>query len=322
MSDNEEERERVTAESYGALETSDANGECWLIRIPPKLAQLMDAVPEGIDLGELVFTKGGKVPGKINPIKPSLTVHLREDAANFLESNGADDSDKKPSSAAAAATASLPLNYSLQAMTKKVPLMHPFTRNQNTGSVKILGQITRTANLQVEQDSNYRAMLKDRLVATNVTSQRFVKPVEATESILSKQQQQQQQQQSTTGSSRGFGAAVLEFGKRKIDLMEQQQMQQAIGEVKTKKARQFAPTQSLRSVAFELFSHAPYWSFKDLKAAAVAGGASNQLASKRGDKDLRDVLADICDYHRSGDHKNMWSLKKEFQHGGVAGDGS
>lgn len=53
--DNEE---RVTAESYGALDTSQVADDCWLIRVPQKLAELWEKAPEGTDLGELIFTKG------------------------------------------------------------------------------------------------------------------------------------------------------------------------------------------------------------------------------------------------------------------------
>ena len=307
--DDGEETEQVTAQSYGTLNTEAAKEECWLIRIPPKLAQLMEAVPEGTDLGELVFTKGGKVLGKMNPVKPSFMVHLRDDAASFLEQK--EEDDKK----LAASTASFPLNYSLQAMTKKIPLMHPFSRSALTGGVNITGKVTRTANLQVEQDSNYRSMLKDRLVATNVTSQRFVKPVEATESIVTKQQQNQ-----LPSTSRGFGSAVLEFGKRKLELVEQQAAVAALaGDRQSKKARQFSPDQPLRSVAFELFSQQQCWAFKELKAAAIAGGASAQLSSKKSDTELRDILREIAVLHRSGDLKNMWELRKEYQQG-ASGD--
>jgi hypothetical protein len=318
-SDDDEENDRVTAHSYGALDASEATNECWLIRIPPKLAQVMEAVPEGTEVGELVFTKGGKVPGSIHPIKPSLTVHLREDATQFLPD------DEQSSSAASSSV--VPLNYSLQAMTKKVPLLHPFTRNPKTGSVRLLGQITRTANLQVEQDSNYRAMLKDRLVATNVTSQRFVKAVEATESVMAKQQSHNSAAIGSSSSSRNFGSAVLYYGKRKLEVQQEQALQAQGSSASSmmpasKKARQFSPSQTIQSIVFELFSQRQYWTVKDLKAAAIAGGASQQLGTKRADVELRDVLRDIGDFHRSGDQKNMWELRKEFQHNVGGGSGS
>jgi hypothetical protein len=65
------EERGVTATSYGALDTSMVNDECWMIRIPPKLAELFEIVPEGTELGELIFTKGGtKLDG--STVKPSL----------------------------------------------------------------------------------------------------------------------------------------------------------------------------------------------------------------------------------------------------------
>ena len=54
----------VTAESYGSLDTSQVSNEVWMVRIPPKLAAIWNEASEGTVLGELVFTKGGKVNGE------------------------------------------------------------------------------------------------------------------------------------------------------------------------------------------------------------------------------------------------------------------
>jgi hypothetical protein len=69
-----------------------------------------------------------------------------------------------------------------------------------------------------------------------------------------------------------------------------------------KKAK-FTPEQATQSVIFQLFSQQQYWTVKDLKTAS--GG--------RPETEIRDVLREIGDYHRSGDHKNTWELRKEFQ---------
>lgn len=288
MADNitEEEEERVTAQSYGALDISQVADECWLIRIPQKLAEVWETVPEGTDLGELIFTKGGTENNK--SIKPSLNVCVADEIANYTES-------------------ALPLNYSLQAMTKKIPTMHPFTRNPNTGSIKLLGTVTRTANMQVEQDNNYRALLKDRLVKSNLSNSRYVKPVETVESVMNKQP--------IDTREKAFGSAVYKFGQKMIEAQQEYQMnasQQHDTQGPAKKARQFAPDQPIRSVLFELFSTQQYWTVKDLKTAAVAGGATS-AGTKKGEAEIRDILREIGDYHRSGDHKNMWELRKEFQ---------
>ena len=80
-----------------------------------------------------------------------------------------------------------------------------------------------------------------------------------------------------------------------------------------KKARQFAPGQPLRSVLFELFEQQPYWTIKELRTAAIHGGC-DAAAAKRGEAEIRDILrSEIGEYHRSGDHKNKWELRKEFQ---------
>jgi TFIIF, beta subunit HTH domain/TFIIF, beta subunit N-terminus len=315
--DDESQVERVTADSYGALDTSQVSDECWMIRIPPRLADLWKKQQEGTELGELVFTKGGTITdssGKTTTIKPSLTVqvsHELEEAHG--SSKPAPRAGGTGNSVGKSSGGTVPLNYSLQAMTKKVPVMHPFTRNPNNGSCSLLGTVSRTANLQVEQDSTYRAQLKDRLVATNLTGSRFVKPVEASESIIS-------QQRTTTAvnvnsNKKSFGNAVYQFGKRLQEASQDASLamqQQQQGPAK-KKAHQFAPDQPLRSVIFELFGQQPYWTIKDFKAAAVAGGCV--LAStKRAEQEIRDILRnEIGEYHRSGDHKNQWELRKEFR---------
>ena len=141
----------VTATSYGALDTSMVTNECWMIRIPPKLAELFETVPEGVELGELIFTKGGMksaTDGTNTVIKPSLTVHISEDLVeNYTKAQPTASATNKrgidPST--------LPLHYSLQAMTKKIPVMHPFVRQSQTGSCQLLGTVSRTGNLQVFQ---------------------------------------------------------------------------------------------------------------------------------------------------------------------------
>jgi hypothetical protein len=85
----------------------------------------------------------------------------------------------------------LPLNYTLEAMTKKTPgVFHPFTRN-DIGSVLIHGTVSRTASAQVAggaptstsdgapadaNNSRYRILLRDCLLDTAVKSKRFVQP--------------------------------------------------------------------------------------------------------------------------------------------------
>lgn len=278
MEDDEEVK--VTADSYGVLDTTEASKDCWLIRIPAKLYDLWEKAPEGTNLGELVFTKGGKVNNK--PVKPSLDVKVSPD---ILEPNQA-----------------LPLNYSMQAMTKKVPVMHPFVRNSKDGTCAILGTVSRTANLQMNQDNSYRKLLKSRLVESNITSSRFVKPVEASQSILSKQRA------NSSKRKRSFGNAVFEFGKRKLEAANADKSVAAV-----KKTRLFTPDQPLRSVIFELFSQEEFWAMKDLRAAAVSGG-SELAAAKAGEKDMREILkSEIGYFHRSGEHKGKWELRQEFK---------
>ena len=315
--DDDGEEERVTATSYGALDTTAVSDECWLIRIPPTLSQLFEQCPEGTELGELVFTKGGTTATGAT-VKPSLTVHVSE---TLVEEHP--DQKKKPAAAASATASAVPLNYSLEAMTKKIPVMHPFVRNPNNGSCTLLGTVSRTANLQVQQDQQYRALLKDRLVASNVNSNRYVKPVEAAESIITKRQQSSVPTSAggaaaaSSQGKKGFGNAVFQFGQRKLEAASNQSTSSMLGgggdssQPLQKRARHFAPDQPVRSVLFELFGQQSHWTIKDLKAAALAGGYN---VDKKREQEMREILRnEIGEYHRSGDQKTKWELRQEFQ---------
>jgi hypothetical protein len=264
MAEDNDDKVKVTAESYGNLDNEDAGNGCWMLRIPPKLAAAWDSAPEGEVLGELVFRKGGKAPGR-PVVRPTLEVHAAPPA---------DDTNNM-----------LPLQYSLQAMTKKIPTLHPFTRHPN-GSISVRGTVTRTANLQVHQDASYRQLCKNRIMQTTVNNSRFVKPVESNQVV---------QQSNRKQLTKGFGAAVHQYGKRLLEVSNQPNT--------PAKRTKFDPEQPTKSVIFQLFSQQPYWTVKDLKVAS--GG--------RPETEIRDVLREIGDYHRSGDHKNTWELRKEFQ---------
>lgn len=278
MQDEDDEPERVTAESYGSLNTSKAFDQCWLIRVPHKLYEEWKELPEGTDLGELVFCKGDKAN-----VKPSLSIQVAESSIS--------------------STTNVPFQYSLQAMTKKMPVMHPFVRNPHTGRCDVLGNISRTANLQAAQtDGKYRAMLKDRLAATTLRDTGFVKAIGNPATVVSSAA-------APHNKKRSFGNAVLEFGKKKLEAQDASKVQ--VGTSTAKKARQFAPNESVRSVLFALFGMQRYWTAKDLKIAAVQRGFD---VTKRAEAEMRDLLrSELAIYHRSGDHKNHWELKEEFR---------
>lgn len=198
-------------------------------------------------------------------------------------------------------------------MTKKVPVLHPVVRHPTNGSVQVWGTVSRTANVQVQQDARYRALIKDRLVTTNITANRYVRPMENTESVMSRTSQAAHVA-GLASSKATFGDAVYQFGKRRLEALEHQNDQSKATQAQAKRARQFQPDQSLRSVVFELFQQQPYWAVKDLKAAAVAGGATH-AGTRKAETELRDVLREIGEYHRSGDHKNMWELRAEYRQG-------
>lgn len=255
MDENEQEA-GVTAESFGAIDTTNVDDECWMLRLPQKLAQVWETLPPGTELGDLVFRKGGTANGK--KVAPSLSIEVLS-------------SDPK-----------LPKTYQLAAMTKKIPTLHPFVRHAKTGTIDVWGTVSRTANLQVSQESSqqYRALLQDRLEQFTVTNARFVQPVETTERVLSK-------------SNVGF---ALKTVKRSLD-------EDPDGPSK-KKARtsEWTDDQPLQSRLFTLFARQRYWTVKDLKTA-----------SEYPENEIRELLQQIAIYHRKGDAKNMWELRPEFQ---------
>lgn len=293
MATNDDSSGKVTANSYGNLDVSQSERECWMIRIPPTLASAWEASPPGSVLGELVFRKGGGKGPNLKKIKPSLEVKVAATIANANKTG-----------------AQLPLHYSLQAMTKKLPSLHPFSRNEN-GSVKIHGKVSRTANLQVVQDAKYRTLCKNRILNSTVHSQRYVKPVESNQVVQqskSKSGNNNSNKHMSTDSNsttkQGFGDAVHSFGKR---LMESQQQQAAAyktaisGRNGNKKARRFGPDEPVKSIIFQLYEDKTYWTTKDLRAA-----------SARSEVEIKKVLQEIATYHRSGEQKNTWELKKEY----------
>ena len=111
----------------------------------------------------------------------------------------------------------------------------------------------------------------------------YVKPVESTELSIRK----------SLEKSKGIGSAIQAFGlcnKEDVSI-----------DVQNYRKRKYQDTPT-RSVVFELFTIQPFWTVRQLKEE-----------SGKPEKELRSVLNDIGEYHRSGEHKNMWQLKPEFQ---------
>jgi transcription initiation factor TFIIF subunit beta len=264
----------VTAESYGALDASQVANEVWMVRIPPRLGQIWNEAAEGTVLGELVFTKGGTVNG--DQKKATLEVHISEETLTEEHSD-------------------LPLEYTMEAMTQRVPVLHPFTRNPD-GSVVLHGTVSRTANLQMSpSDERYRKLCKNRILQTNITSTRFVKTVQANELSVRKSHSAAV----TSSSSKGFGSAVQQFGRK---IMEQNDDGGEGGEQEVSGKKRKYQGQPTQSVVFELFSAQPFWSVKEMRQA-----------SGRPEKEIRQVLGEIAEFLRGGEHKGMWQLRKEFQ---------
>mmetsp|Transcript_19 Transcript_19/g.36 ORF Transcript_19/g.36 Transcript_19/m.36 type:complete len:293 (-) Transcript_19:89-967(-) len=268
---------KATKHTYGVLERGQVKDEAWLLRIPPKLAKVWQDAPEGTVLGDLIFTKGGPSKGSNgngakrngSAVKPTFAITVPEEL-----------SENQPD---------LPLRYNFEAMTKKVPTLHPFTRRPD-GSIKLHGTVTRSANLQMERtDERYRRLRQNRLIQSNVNSSRFVRPVETNELSVRKSHSA-----ALTKSMTGFGNAVQQFGKSMIEASE--------GSMGDNSRKRKYEGQTTRSVIFELFSQQPLWTVKEMRSV-----------SGRLEKEIREVLSEVAEFHRSGENKNKWELRKEFQ---------
>mmetsp|Transcript_61204 Transcript_61204/g.149839 ORF Transcript_61204/g.149839 Transcript_61204/m.149839 type:complete len:208 (-) Transcript_61204:43-666(-) len=184
-------------------------------------------------------------------------------------------------------------------MTKDVPTMHPFSRYEN-GSVNLHGTVTRTGNMQVHQDKNYRALLKDRILETSVHKKSYVKPVDANQVV---QQTAAKGSVADPNGKKGFGEAVSALGKRILEANERQQAGAAygFGSAGNKRMR-FSDDMETKTIVFQLYEEKPFWTTKDLR-----------LHSGRSESEIKDVLKEIATYERSGENKNSWGLKKEYQ---------
>mmetsp|Transcript_7560 Transcript_7560/g.10268 ORF Transcript_7560/g.10268 Transcript_7560/m.10268 type:complete len:320 (-) Transcript_7560:201-1160(-) len=277
------------AATYGTIDGSDVSKQIWMARVPPKLSAAWADAPEGTVLGTLTFTKGG------GPAPPRPSNNNKKQPPNRNIATAKNNTAAKQSLTVSVspefANSDLPLGYSIEAMTKKVPVLHPFTRQQD-GSVKLHGTVVRSCNLQMRRTDEYRKLCKNRLVAT-VSSNRFVRPVDAGELSM----KNRRPVGTATGGEEGFGGAVQRFGKRMIEASE--------GKNENNRKRKFEG-QPIRSVIFELFSQQPFWTVREL---------CNE--SGRLEKELRKVLRDLCEFRNRGEHKGMWELKAEFREQGT-----
>lgn len=288
----------VSGSTYGAIRASKS--DLWMLKLPKALATAWEDAPEGTVLGTLTFTKGGGSSGG-------------PQAKRQKTGAGPATSSKITISVdptLAEAQSDLPVDYTLEAMTKKTAgTLHPFTRNAD-GSVAIHGVVSRTATAQVasgdskatggDMDANtarYRTLLKNRLLETTVNSKRFVQPggVDAAPAGPSKA--------ATAAASlgKGFGGSVARFGKNMLDAQERSKTMM-LGDQST--GPPIVGMEAVRSTLFEYFSKRQFWAVKELRLAS--GG-------RLPEKETRDVLRDIADYHRIGEHKNMWELKAEYK---------
>lgn len=274
MNDDSKVTISSTQPNYATVQNESVSRQIWLAKIPNKLHQAWERAPEGTVLGHFTFTKGGvKDPktGKPTKNKQSLSVQVNEDFAKSSSS-----------------TADLPLSYSIEALTKKVPVLHPFTRDPD-GSIVLHGTVARSCNLQIQRSREYSRLLKNRLHST-VNSIRYVKPVDASDVSLARDAAALK-----AASGADFGSSVARHGQEAIDAKND------AANAGVSKKRKFEG-QSLRTVLFEMFATQQHWTVKEIRAA-----------SGFPDNEVRAALQEMCDFHRSGEHRGSWELKKEYQ---------
>ena len=297
----------LSGQTYGAIHASTTDH--WMIRLPNRLASTWEEAPEGTVLGTLTFTKGGTTTSSNcnNGVQPTAKRQKISDPSASAPSSSKISIAIDP--ALAESQSDLPVNYTLEAMSKKTAgTLHPFTRNVN-GGVSIHGLVSRTASAQVtsgsggnnanaSSDANntrYRNLLKNRLLDTSVNSKRFVQP-----GGFDAAPQASKAANFAASMGTGFGGSVAQFGKNVLDAKERQK---GFG-VEEVSGPPITGADNVRSKLFELFSKRIFWSVKELIMAS--GG-------KLPEKETREILRDIADYHRQGEHRNMWELKGEFK---------
>ena len=294
MASNQPAPVAVSGSTYGAID-ANSSADLWMVRLPNRLASAWEEAPEGALLGTLTFTKGGGGNnGGARPPAKRAKVGAPPASSSSSSSKISISIDQQM------AESDLPVNYTLEAMTKKTPgALHPFTRGAD-GGVTIHGKVSRTASAQVAggtstDSSRYRTLLRNRLLDTTVNSKRFVQPGgDAAQSGPLKA--------ATAAASlgTGFGGSVAQFGKQMLDAKERAKgfgLPEITGPPIT-------GVDGVRSALFEFFSKRTFWSVKDLRIAS--GG-------RLPERETRDVLRDIAEYHRMGEHRNEWELKSEFK---------
>lgn len=296
----------VSGSTYGAINASTS--EQWMIRLPNRLASAWEDAPEGTVLGTLTFTKGGSISNGCTAAAPPA----KRAKMSGGSSNPSASTSKVPSKISitidpslADTQSDLPVNYTLEAMSKKTPgALHPFTRSAD-GGVAIHGKITRTASAQVStgnsnnsstsSDGKYRTLLRNRLLDTTVNSKRFVQP-----GGDSAQSGPLKAATAAASLGSGFGGSVAHFGKQMLNAKERAK---GLG-IPEVSGPPITTKEGVRSTLFELFSKRSFWAVKDLRLAS--GGRLEE-------RQTREVLRDIADYHRAGEHKNNWELKSEYK---------
>ncbi len=320
----------VSGSTYGAIQASSS--DMWMIRLPTRLATAWEDAPEGSVLGTLTFTKGGGVGGgNGNNNRNGGTTGPPSAKRARTTSPGAVPVAAPPTSSSkisitidpsiSNSQSDLPVAYTLEAMTKRTPgALHPFTRNAD-GGVSIHGKISRTASAQVshggssfggggwggigtgtatddnrDDGARYRTLCRNRLLDMTVNSKRFVQPG-------GDANQSGPLRAATAASSlgSGFGGSVAQFGRQMLDARERARGLGMAGEAS---GPPIVGIDAVRTALFEYFSKRTLWSVKDLRYAS--GG-------RLPERETREVLRDIAEYHRTGEHKNMWELKSEFK---------
>jgi len=299
-------------------------------------------VPEGTILGTLSFTKGGIVtPPKVNSKKPPLKSNVRAikqpPSKSILRVMVSKD--------IATAHPDLPTRYTVEAMTKQVPVLHPFTRHGDAsdqqrneppsktpqddeseyvpphppGRVDIHGVISRSCILQIDttpSSSSNTTTAEEADMAQrykNLCKHRLIESHQHDRYVKPVESSELGGANACNDAhTAGAGTGTSDSGFGESIKRHGQSILEALErsghQTNLEALKKRFENQSMKSIVFSLFSGRRYWSVKDLRQCCG-----------RTDKEIRDVLGDLGSFIKSGEHKGQWELREEFRMGENSG---
>lgn len=348
---NLEQQSSIPSKSSSSSDaTHTQQRQLWMSKLPTRLMNAWEDVPEGTILGTLSFTKGGIVtPPKVNanpkkpPIKSNVRAVKQPPSKSILRVMVSTD--------IATAHPDLPTRYTVEAMTKQVPVLHPFTRHGDASDQQRNEPPSKTPQSQSQDDGEYvPPHPPGRVDIHGVISRSCILQIDTTPSA------------NTDGNST-ISAEEADMAQRyknlcKHRLIESHQHDRYVKPVESSElgganAVNDAHTagagtgtsdsgfgesikrhgQSILD-ALERSGHQTNLealkkrfenqSMKSIVFSLFSGRRywsvkDLRQCCGRTDKEIRDVLGDLGSFIKSGEHKGQWELREEFRMGENSG---